>query len=308
MRKILSLMVCLLATFTAAQAVSTRNCILQHKGTVRHFDADQITSAIAAAVDGDTLFLTVGEFPGFTIDKKITVKGAGQQTMIKGDVLISISGTPTLTQTLLEGVNLNTYEKDIRLQSAMKGVKIKHCSMNEFITNAANSDIVIDRCNISYELYLSTNIKSMTVINSNAQIGRYGSSSSNVIDFINCNVCFFYCNYVAGTFINCAITRYMSSNTISHCSFDHCLFKWDAAINFDKTTIAQQCYYDDSCEWSAASFESLGYMGNDGRVVGYTGGATPYTLDPVVPKVTQSQISLDPATRVLNVNLKVSAK
>ena len=100
----------------------------------------------------------------------------------------------------------------------------------------------------------------------------------------------------------------MNNNTISHCSFDHCLFNWDAAINFDKTTIAQQCYYDDSCEWSAASFESLGYMGNDGRVVGYTGGTTPYTLDPVVPKVTQSQISLDPATRVLNVNLKVSAK
>lgn len=308
MRKILSLMVCLLATITAAQAVSTRNCILQHKGTVRHFDADQITSAIAAAVDGDTLFLTVGEFPGFTIDKKITVKGAGQQTMIKGDVSISISGTPTLTQTLLEGVNLDAYNKDITLKSAMKGVKIKHCSMHAFYTNASNSDIVIDRCNIPYELILSSNIKSMTVINSYAQIGRSVSSTSNVFDFINCNLCFFYPNYVAGTFINCAITKYMNNNTISHCSFDHCLFNWDAAINFDKTTIAQQCYYDDSCEWSAASFESLGYMGNDGRVVGYTGGTTPYTLDPVVPKVTQSQISLDPVTRVLNVNLKVSAK
>lgn len=306
MRKILSLMVCLLATITAAQAVSTRNCILQHKGTVRHFDADQITSAIATAVDGDTLFLTVGEFPGFTIDKKITVKGAGQQTMIKGDVLISISGTPTLTQTLLEGVNLDSYNKDIRLQSAMKGVKIKHCSMSEFITNASNSDIVIDRCNIPYELALSSNIKSMTVINSYAQIGRSVISTSNVFDFINCNLCFNFPNYVAGTFINCAITYASYRGTISHCSFDHCLFNWDAT--FDKTTIAQQCYYDDSCEWSAASFESLGYMGNDGRVVGYTGGTTPYTLDPVVPKVTQSQISLDPATRVLNVNLKVSAK
>ena len=305
MRKILSLMVCLLATITAAQAVSTRNCILQHKGTVRHFDADQITSAIAAAVDGDTLFLTVGEFPGFTIDKKITVKGAGQQTMIKGGVLISISGTPTLTQTLLEGVNLGAYDKDIRLQSAMKGVKIKHCSMSEFITNASNSDIVIDRCSIPYELALSSNIKSMTVINSYAQIGRSVSSTSNVFDFINCALCFCFPSYVAGTFINCTITSKYNS-TIYHCSFDHCLFHWDAT--FDKTTIAQQCYYDNSCEWSAASFESLGYMGNDGRVVGYTGGTTPYTLDPVAPKVTQSQISLDPATRVLNVNLKVSAK
>lgn len=313
MKKILSLMVCLLATITAAQAASTQKCLLQHQGTVKLFDADNITGAMSAAADGDTLYLTAGEFPGFTISKKITVRGAGTATKITGDVTVNIAGTPTLTQTLLEGVNLDSSKKNVVLSSSMKGVKIKQCSMYKLLTNANNSDVIIDRCSISYELCFSDSyIKSMTVLNS--YIGNLGdsySSTKNIINFINCNIRFDSPSRIAGTFVNCSITRYSTSSSsqpLANCSFVNCLFNWDASSYFASSTTAQQCYYDATCDWNAATFESLGYMGNDGRVVGYMGGATPYTLDLAVPKVTESQISLDPKTRVLNVNIKVSAK
>lgn len=313
MKKILSLMVCLLATFTAVQAASTQKCLLQHQGTVKLFDADNITGAMSAATDGDTLYLTAGEFPGFTISKKITVRGAGTSTKITGDVTINIAGTPTLTQTLLEGVDLNSSSKDVVLSSAMKGVKIKQCSMFRLLTSASNSDVIIDRCHIGYELNFSDNyIKSMTVLNSEiGDLGKNSSSQKNTINFINCNIEFYHPYQVAGTFVNCSIIRYetySSYQTIANCSFVNCLFKWDASSYFASSTTSQQCYFDATCDWDAATFESLGYMGNDGRVVGTMGGATPYTLELAVPKVTESQISLDPETRVLNVNIKVSAK
>ena len=311
MKKILSLMVCLLATFTAVQAASTQKCLLQHQGTVKLFDADNIAGAMSAATDGDTLYLTAGEFPGFTISKKITVRGAGTSTKITGDVTINIAGTPTLTQTLLEGVDLYSSSKDVVLSSAMKGVKIKQCSMYELVTNASNSDVIIDRCYIGDELRFSDNyIKSMIVLNSEiGDIGRSYHGQKNTINFINCNIRFYYPYQVAGTFVNCSITRYYnSSESIKNCSFVNCLFKWDASSYFASSTTSQQCYFDATCDWDAATFESLGYMGNDGRVVGLMGGATPYTLELAVPKVTESQISLDPETRVLNVNIKVSAK
>ena len=312
MKKILSLMVCLLATFTAVQAASTQKCLLQHQGTVKLFDADNIAGAMSAATDGDTLYLTAGEFPGFTISKKITVRGAGTSTKITGDVTINIAGTPTLTQTLLEGVDLNSSSKNVVLSSAMKGVKIKQCSMYELVTNASNSDVIIDRCHIGDELRFSDNyIKSMIVLNSVIRIGYSYRSEKNIINFINCDIRFYYPYSVAGTFVNCSIKRtetYSSYQTIANCSFVNCLFQWDASSYFASSTTSQQCYFDATCDWDAATFESLGYMGNDGRVVGSMGGATPYTLELAVPKVTESQISLDPETRVLNVNIKVSAK
>lgn len=309
MKKTLFTLVCLMMASVSMFAESAAVCLLQHGGSVQLFDADKIANAIKAAVDGDTLYLTAGSFSGFTIDKKITVRGAGQETKITGNITISISGTPTLTQTVLEGLNLIS-NSSVTFSTAMKGVKIKQCSMYELIVNANNSDVIIDRCNISSELRYSSYIKSMTVLNSYAIIGNY-SSSENTIHFVNCNVYMYYPSNCAGTFINSVIGRsssYGSFQNISNCSFVNCLFRWNANSYFQSSTTAQHCYYDSECSDDDATFEELGYLGIDGKVVGYMGGSSPYTLELSVPKVTESEISLDPSTRVLNVNIKASAK
>lgn len=271
------------------------------------FDADKITSAIKAAVDGDTIFLTAGTFPGFTIDKKITVRGAGPDTKITGNISISISGTPTLTQTVLEGLLFPSVNSGVSLTSAMKGVKIKQCDMYKLSVGANNTDVIIDRCYIGDELCYSTYIKSMTVINSRVIIGHSCSSSENTITFAHCDVQMYYTGQCAGTFINSVIDRYSSNNsTISNCFFTNCLFRWNKYL--DSSSTAQGCYTDISCSTDSATLEELGYLGNDGTVVGRFGGTTPYTLELAVPKVTENQIVLDSDARVLNVNLKVTAQ
>ena len=306
MKKTLLALVCLMMASVSMFAESAAVCLLQHGGSVQLFDADKIANAIKAAVDGDTLYLTVGEFSGFTIDKKITVRGAGQGTKITSDITISISGSSTLTQTVLEGLDLKSKSKNVILSTAMKGVKIKQCSMYHLTTNANNSDVIIDRCNIPGELSRSSYIKSMTVLNSYVRIGVVSNTlTDNTITFVNCDVYMYEPDECAGTFINSTISNYRAYS-IKNCSFVNCLFRWEPS--FDSSTTVQKCYYDTSCSWDAATFEELDYLGNDGKVVGYMGGSSPYTLELSVPKVTESEISLDPSTRVLNVNLKVSAK
>lgn len=305
MKKTLFVLICLLVATTSIFAESQSKCLLQHGGSVKLFDADKIANAISAAVDGDTIYLTAGSFPGFTIDKKITVRGAGQETKITSDISIAIPGTPTLTQTVLEGMDLESQQRNIKLTTAMKGVKIKQCSMYYLYTLANNSDVIVDRCFISYDLNYSSYIKSMTVLNSYARIGYGSSSKENTITFVNCDINMHRPDHCAGTFLNSTITnsyRY----SISNCSFTNCLFRWTPTL--ESSSSAKGCYYDENCSWDAATFEEFGYLGNDGRVVGYMGGATPYTLELAVPKVTDSKISLDASTRVLNVNIKVSAK
>lgn len=52
--------------------------------------------------------------------------------------------------------------------------------------------------------------------------------------------------------------------------------------------------------------EEKGYIGTDGTVVGIEGGSAPFTLEPSVPKVTNSTVAYDAANKLLKVNLTVT--
>ena len=47
------------------------------------------------------------------------------------------------------------------------------------------------------------------------------------------------------------------------------------------------------------------YVGNDGKVVGITGGDNPYTLTPSVPHVSAHSIEVDAVNQKLNVTLTI---
>ena len=62
--------------------------------------------------------------------------------------------------------------------------------------------------------------------------------------------------------------------------------------------------------WTVEQLEENGYYGNDGTVIGPLGGSrgTPYTLVPVVPRVTESSLSVNPQEKKLNVSVTVTPK
>lgn len=318
MKKTFLLFAACLLTSISAFAASLAKCALQHDGSITLFDNDKIADAIAASADGDILFLTEGQFPGFTVDKQITVRGAGQNTYISSAVNISIPDTPTLTQPVLEGLYING---DINLTTPMNGVKVKQCRMANYIPQADNDDILIDRCLITNRLYTTNKIKGLVVNTSKICFvsdnnSSYSMTTSDVCTFINCNI-YSLSNYKQqeGTFINCIIRNTSYSDDMYNCTFVNTLHGYNWSLQ--PSSSEQNCYYDNNftmnestmeCSYDANTLSSKGYLGNDGTPVGCYGGANPYTLDLSIPKVTSSTISLDAENKVLNVNLKVSAK
>ena len=128
MKKIYSfllLMLCVSATAFAGNA----KCLLHHNGAVTIYDSDDLNNALNAAVDGDTLFLSEGSFAGFTITKKITVRGSGQFTKVGGDILVNIANIPSLTSALIEGVYCNS---SLKINAAVDGMQIKQCVFQDF--------------------------------------------------------------------------------------------------------------------------------------------------------------------------------
>lgn len=310
MKRILTLIVCMMSISMTLFAASFAKCLLQHKGGVKIYNSDAIETAIKNAVEGDTIFLTDGKFPGFTVNKKITVRGAGQGTKITGDINVSISGNPTLTQTVLEGFDAT--DRNVTLTTAMNGLKIKQCKFKYLTVNANINDAIIDRCYISDELSQVSSIKGMTVINSYVQLGYRYSSTDSPINYVNCYVYPYYIDRIAGTFINSIIGSgsWDSLKTANNCNFISCLIRFSNSYTVGSSCTEQNCYHDSASSSGSEKvddLESLGYLGNDGTVVGRYGGLTPYTLDLAVPKVTENTITLDPTTRILNVSLKVTA-
>lgn len=302
----------------SAHSINIARCLLQHKGNVTLFDASDISRAMTASQDGDTIFLTTGDFPGFTINKKITVRGAGEQTIITDDIIINIPGSPSLNQTLLEGLYSGS---DVKLSSVMSNVKIKQCTINRLLTNANNYNIIVDRCDFrnassDSEIAFSDYIKEMTINNSRVRLGKNFKSivKDNKMTFVNCYVWANYINDVRGTFINSIINgegwnnQTTSTAAFSYCNFLNCLLSGNYIVA-DTTCKIQNCYKDkDAVDFPYDKLMSLGYLGTDNTVVGSKGGATPFTLELAIPKVTDSKISVDNDNKLLIIDLKVTAQ
>lgn len=307
-------------------AIETAKCVLQHGSSVKTYDASKIAEAIKDAIDGDFLYLTEGQFGDFTIDKNISVHGAGINTVV-GRITIAIPNNPTITNTLLKGIKSNA----IILETPMNGVKIEKCDFSSLKANATNENIQVTNCNItsiiqgSYYCNMNVNnckiFKISTYDYRNTNYAYYNGHLSGECIYTNCNISNLsnsrYNETVEGIFINCIIAKssFLQSGNyeLNKCFFVNCLLREEYPINaYSQYT---NCYFDDKleindeCNYSTEELASKGYYSQQSNdVVGIYGGANPFTLDPYIPKVTSSSISLDNANKKLNVSIKVTAK
>ena len=323
MKKQLLVLACFALVSIAAKA-QFGQIVLQHDGVVSVFENNKIDDALAKAVDGDVIYLSEGTFSGdMNITKKVSIIGAGVNTVWGGNVNIDIPGTPTLTERLLDAFTISS---TITIKQPCKGLNIRKCQFNSIIFNALTENATIDRCYSrgggDYGFYLSTNVKSLYVMNS--KIWRlYGNAgAAGDVNFMNCNIYFIDNNYYANnkynrvlaSYTNCIIrnweyqgSNYHYTNTV----YRNCLCGTDA---FTWSNIANCWNYNNTdiigngcnCSLSDADLKSKGYIGTDGTVVGITGGAAPFSLVPTVPRVTEHTITVDKDKKELNVNIKVT--
>lgn len=288
---------------TVSFADTNAKIMLQHKGSVKLFDSNKMAEAMEAAVDGDTLFLTEGTFDALAITKKITLRGSGTQTVINGNVNIEIPNSPTMTSPVLDALSVSG---NIYVKSDIDGLKLRKCKFNNIHFSAKVDNAIIDRCLATYNVYGSSFINGLTVINS--YIGLGSDSKCSNMTFVNCDIKLYNISDVSANFMNCAFySSYSGSSYVfSGCVFSYCCIP---SSYYNSSSSAKNCY--NTSEAYGASSETIlakNWIGSDGTVVGKYGGNTPYTLVPAVPKVTESQIKLDTEAKKLNVTLKVTAK
>lgn len=327
MKKQLIMMACMLMASIAAFAGTNSKILLQHEGGVKVYDSNQMTQALADAVKGDTLFLSEGTFAGFDLTKEVMIRGCGETTVITGAVKIAVAGNPTFSAPLLDALKI---DNSFTVSQPCNKLHIRKCWITGDISFSAKSeDVLIDRCsNINYNLKkftISSNIVSMTVMNSVIYYLYSNGVTGNVVTFINCNIVSRYSTIAEQTFINCIfgyggfITNYSSGYyELTNCMLLNCLYNTCSNNYYNGNvgnSILQDCYGVDNETnfFTAMSKDDLlanGYLGNDGTIVGIYGGNTPYVVDmlPAAPKVTESSVKLDLENKKLNVSLKVTAE
>lgn len=309
MKKLFLFFVAMLMVSMTANAITINKALLQHNGEVTLFEGNNIQDAVNAAVDGDTIYLTLGTFKPFTINKKITIRGTGETSIIDGNVTIDIPNQQTLTSPVLEALAVSG---TVNVSSAVNDMILRKCKIANMTFGANVDGAVIDRCYITNTLTLSSYINGMTVVNTKLNRVEANSGASNNTTFVNCNIWYLRCDYFAGTIINSILYFPNNNRTINSTVLLNTYINNELSIG--SSSVMQNCYrgndvginYDCECSRDTNYLQTNNYLGTDGTVVGIYGGDTPFTLEPSVPKVTSSDLDLDNENKVLNVKLTVS--
>ena len=295
---------CLFMLAVGANAANDGKAILHHdKKPVAIYDADKLSDALSAAVAGDTIYLSEGTFPTFSLEKAITIKGAGTNTKISNGVTIDIASTPTLSSALLEAVEVNG---PVSVKSDMTNFLIKMVKTTELsFDNALNiPNALVDRCYLD-KFTITSTMTDFYVRNTFITNLTSTSLKFNKCNFINCRIQGDW-NNAAGRFINCELTGDHTSIKSSILSYS---LVYSRFIGVDASTYQEKGNVNDNDGWlSVEDRKNNRYLGNDNTVVGLEGGNTPYTLSPSGPKETSSTVKVSDSDKKLNVSITVSPK
>lgn len=295
---------CLFMLAVGANAANDGKAILHHdKKPTAIYDADKLSDALSAAVAGDTIYLSEGTFPKFSLEKAITIKGAGTNTKISNGVTIDIAGNPTLSSALLEAVEVNG---PVSVKSDMTNFLIKMVKTTELsFDNALNiPNALVDRCYLD-KFTITSTMTDFYVRNTFITNLTSTSLKFNKCNFINCRIQGDW-NNAAGRFINCELTGDHTSIKSSILSYS---LVYSRFIGVDASTYQEKGNVNDNDGWlSVEDRKNNRYLGNDNTVVGLEGGNTPYTLSPSGPKETSSTVKVSDSDKKLNVSITVSPK
>ncbi len=201
-------LVFLIATFVltiyqmSAQNSSYNGTItLSHNGKETNFAYNKMGDAVEAAVDGDTIYLSAGEFEGdFRLTKKIAFIGSGADgsngtgtytRYYSGNIVVTLPENTKLTARLFDGIY---FDNTLTFQTAIDNVIIRKCYIPcNLRINATMNSIYFDRCNIpcSYNI-ANQNVKKLIARNCQINSLNMDNSSYNEVatswQFIHCTI------------------------------------------------------------------------------------------------------------------------
>jgi hypothetical protein len=339
MKKKLFLFVLIIAS-VQIYADTRAQALLLHNGQGKSFDADQLQQAVNEAVAGDTICLSAGTFmvgnadsDTLILDKAVSMIGAGEMTILAGNINIAIDGEPSYSNFCIDGIKL---VQSIVISKKMHGLRISKCFMLAIYATDAVTGLQMDRC-FATSFLPNACMKSAVITNSifswiTTAFNLKFNSQGCDLNFNNCNIgqvseC---ANNDMGevhdaTFTNCiiqSIYRGKTPNDVSNNIYVNCL----VAKKIPSGNVVNDCYVQafdinrNATNYNFPTFTSADgeitqewlqtnkYLGTDGTIVGAYGGATPYSLTPDGISIKESVLHVDPETRKLNVTLKVATE
>lgn len=318
---------------------------LRHQGSETNFAYNKMQDAINAAIDGDTIFLSAGDFEGdVVVDKRLAFIGVGEykedensysylKSNYSGRFVFDLPEDTKLSAKLFEGVyfhnNTFTFSKSI------ENVIFKKCQISvcNFTIEKSMKSILFDRCSMFTVDF--PNKSPLKVIARNCYMHNTKLQGESVI----CS----HCNIIPVTYIhqdedgnkshrgnietgeydNCIISNVYDGNTYplyegtnSSASYTNCLlYNIDDNVDIFGGATNKDCMFSDFDNYqnnilylTLEELQAKNYLGNDGTVVGNKGGKNPYSLKITKPVVSTSKIHFDKDKNQVQFKLKVSSK
>ena len=312
------------ATSVNVFAQEVQMATLQHgEQMTAYYGANALTSALETAQKGDIISLSAGTFNVETINKAVTIQGAGyvndaeknrHRTSLVGNggnIAISLpEGDSGLT---IEGIWTDSY---FNLSGELNQLTFKKCSISSIYADesCAIGNFLIDQCDMGvltapliHNGYFNNSILSSIRIDdenstwmADHSIIRYAPSGMGTLKNCILNLNYGYNNT---TCENCVYwpdyVELVGSGNRGLTDDEHNAFFKEGPEAWDYGN------GEFNCELSNPS----AYLGSDGTQVGIYGGETPFTDVPTNPQVTKKEIAKQAsADGKLSVKITVEAQ
>ena len=264
----------------------TGSLLLLHNGEKTGFKPTDFPLAMEQAVKGDTIIIGEGSYPVITLSKNVKIIGPRGGWYI--DLRINMPNEDS-QDILIESVLIYT----LYIESDFNQLTLRHCSITNIVNNnQAQGKITLDKCDISM-----WNVRDVPPINA-IQSRVYNFFNGNNTDkskyvFTNCEFDFYDIGdgtVPPATYINSVFfDPYFNSEDgttdqqveFRNSSFESCLFDNTGRYYINESCTENNSYRMEHQNWdcSKENLESLGFLGNDGTVVGLNGTANEYRYD-----------------------------
>jgi hypothetical protein len=335
MKKPILLLITVLC-FSFSSIIAQNLIALQHNGASTFYTT--IPEAVAAAASGDTIYLPGGSFPGFDIDKKLTIIGVGHHPD-------SIAATGI---TLISGaINFSNGDCD---GSTLIGLRVYWTISNGY----DNDNVWISRCFLERNIYSGFGSENwiisecilLTIASLKNSLLENNLIISGITEAQSCqirnNIFFYTGNYIPVSGSSCTVKNNIfkyfsyngSSQSISLSLFDNNIWSSGVALNgiFGNGNIGTGNINDTDFDGLFNNFSYASYSGNpdnlyqfdfhlvnlayniggtDGAPIGIYGGTFPWKDGsiPFNPQIIHKSIgNTTDADGNLQINIHVKAQ
>ena len=327
-----SLVALMMATMSFAQG--SLLATLSHDGEISAFyGPTALRDAYNASVDGDIITLSSGSFEAVSIEKALTIRGAGmgldsktmaEPTIIRGDFTIGKSGTP-LSKLSIEGVYHNNIITTYSLNNATF-IKCRFNSIKRYSYSTRMNNLTFVHCRVAQLLSIS-DYASISCVNSIVTFPENDDDGTSNFEFINCVVYrgqwaaqdLYRASFKNSILIETTAVSLPESSTYSntlgvYTDGDADIFSTaitttnKQVMGFENVFKTYNGSYSDKENFELTDDAKTQYLGDDNTEVGIYGGNLPYDGTPTNPQITKCNVAAKTtADGKLSVDIEVNS-